>query len=111
MPDPAPPIAHPDATLRLRFWFGRRLRDEVWMDAADPEHHQLAEQIGTYHSRLSDLADAAAVPWWVEVYDPATGRIHGYGTDAEAIAEATAPPKPPRQRPSPAESGPIKRVK
>jgi hypothetical protein len=102
-PAPTTPAAyfdHPDAAIRLRFWFGRRLRDEVWMDAADPEHHTLAEDVGAYHVRLSELADAAGVPWWVEVYDPGAETFHRYGTDTEAIATAAAPrpPHPPRRR-------------
>lgn len=86
---PDSPAAHlPDTALRLRFWFGRRLRDEVWLDAADPEADHLAEQVSAYHLRLSDLADAAGVPWLVEVYDPAAPEDQAYrryGTDAEGM--------------------------
>ena len=89
-PTPIAHYAHPDTTLRLRFWFGRRLRDEVWLDAAEEGAGSLAESVAGYHKRLADLADAAQVPWMVEVFDPAAPEDHAYmrfGTDAEAMVD------------------------
>ena len=85
-----PPFASPETALRLRFYFGGRLRDEVWLDAADPESMPLATAVSGYHVRLADLADAVGVPWMVEVYDPAAPEDRAYiryGTDAEGMIQ------------------------
>jgi hypothetical protein len=108
MPEPPAPAAyfdHPDAALRLRFWFGGHLRDEVWLDAADPESDPLAESVSAYHMRLTRLADAAGVVWMVEVYDPGAppGRAyHRYGTDVAGMV-APAPRRPDQ-------SGPLRKL-
>lgn len=85
-----PPFASPDTSLRLRFYFGRRLRDEVWLDAMDTEAMGLASSVSAYHVRLAELADAIGVPWMVEVYDPAAPEDRAYiryGTDAEGMVD------------------------
>jgi hypothetical protein len=79
--------------LRLRFWIGGRLHDEVWLDAADPEAGDLASFCATYHSDLAEMAEAAGVPWLTEVYDPAQPRDRAYlriGTDTAGMVQ----PKP-----------------
>jgi hypothetical protein len=76
--------------LRLRFWVSGRLRDEVWIDAADPEAGGLAEFVGAYHVKLSEMADAAGVPWMTEVFDPeepADSAYLRFGTDPAGITE------------------------
>jgi hypothetical protein len=84
-PRPAPPPgldAH-DA-LRLRFWIGGQLRDEVWIDTADPGASDLAGYCATYHADQAEMADAAGVPWLVEVYNPELPDEQAYiriGTD------------------------------
>jgi|HubBroStandDraft_3_1064219.scaffolds.fasta_scaffold00345_4 hypothetical protein len=88
-PRPAPPPgldAH-DA-LRLRFWIGGQLRDEVWIDASDPRSGELAEFCATYHANQADMANAAGVPWLVEVYNPELPDEHAYvrfGTDTDGM--------------------------
>jgi hypothetical protein len=88
-PRPAPPDgldAH-DA-LRLRFWIGGQLRDEVWINASDPHAGDLAEYCATYHADQADMANAAGVPWLVEVYNPDVPEDHAYvrfGTDAAGM--------------------------
>jgi len=82
---PTPPEGfRAQQALRLRFWIGGQLRDEVWLDAGDPEARNLAGYCATYHSEMAELADAAGVLWMTEVYDPAAPEDQAYlriGTD------------------------------
>lgn len=92
---------------RLRFWFGGRLRDEVWLDASHGDHAELAEMTGAYHVRLAEAAEAVGQPWMVEVFDPAAPEATAYmryGTDVERLASV------PAARPHPDNSGPIPAV-
>jgi hypothetical protein len=86
---PTPPEGfNAQQALRLRFWIGGRLRDEVWLDAADSGAGDLASFCATYHSELAELADAAGIPWMTEVYDPGLPEQHAYlriGTDAAGM--------------------------
>jgi hypothetical protein len=82
--------SHPDARLRLRFWTGGQLRDEVWISADAQGAGDIAMTVATYHGHLADLADAAGVPWLVEVFDPAAPTEQGYlrfGTDKDGMIE------------------------
>jgi hypothetical protein len=93
MPEPPPPahFANPDTLLRLRFYVGGTLRDELWVDAADAASSALTQTTAAYHATQAQMADAADVPWLVEVYDPAADEAEAYlrfGTD---VAGMTAP--------------------
>jgi hypothetical protein len=88
---PLPPGLDAHDALRLRFWIGGQLRDEVWIDASDPRSGELAEYCATYHADQADMANAAGVLWLVEVYNPELPEEHAYvrfGTDAGGM---TAP--------------------
>ena len=86
---PTPPEGfRAENALRLRFWIGGRLRDEVWLDAADSKAGDLANFCATYHAELAELADAAGIPWMTEVYDPGQPEERAYlriGTDAQGM--------------------------
>jgi hypothetical protein len=88
---PTPPEGfHALNALRLRFWIGGKLRDEVWIDASDPEVGELTERVSAYHLRLSEMAEAAGVEWMTEVYDPAQPEERAYlriGTDAAGMRQ------------------------
>lgn len=118
MPEPpAPPFRYAyDSRLRLRFWIAGQLRDEVWLDSADPDAGNLAEFVSAYHLRLSEMADAVGLPWLTEVYDPGAPEAEAYlrfGTDTKGMVEPaqlkdwhqspmirrTYGPPPPRDRP------------
>jgi hypothetical protein len=74
--------------LRLRFWVGGVLRDETWIDAADPNAAQLLDATAAYRINVAEMAEAAGVPWLTEVYDPAAPVDRAYlriGTDAEGM--------------------------
>jgi hypothetical protein len=91
-PPNLPPGLDAHDALRLRFWIGGQLRDEVWIDASDPRSAELAEFCATYHADQADMASAAGLPWLVEVYNPELAEDQAYirfGTDqAGMIAPA-----------------------
>ena len=82
---PTPPEGFNALTaLRLRFWIGGTLRDEVWLDAKDPASTDLAGYCATYHAAQAEMADAAGIPWLTEVYNPELPEAQAYiriGTD------------------------------
>jgi hypothetical protein len=86
---PTPPEGFRAQTaLRLRFWIGGRLRDEIWLDAADSGAGDLAQFCATYHTELAEMADAAGIPWMTEVYDPGQPEDRAYlriGTDLDGM--------------------------
>lgn len=87
-PPNLPPGLDAHDALRLRFWIGGQLRDEVWIDASDPNAGDLAEYCSTYHAAQAELADAAGVGWLVEVYNPELAEDQAYirfGTDPDGI--------------------------
>jgi hypothetical protein len=95
--------------LRLRFWTGGQLRDEVWLDAADPESGALAAFVAEYHHTLASNAEAHGVGWLSEVFDPAAPEEHAYvrfGTDVAGMidpvpmywANGWPTPRPPNGR-------------
>ena len=70
--------------LRLRFWIGGQLRDEVWIDADDPGSADLAGYCATYHAAQAEMADLAGIPWLDRVYNPELPEDQAYiriGTD------------------------------
>ena len=77
-----------DSRLRLRFYVGGDLRDQVWIDAADGAAGDIAQHVATYHGHMAELADAAGLLWAVEVYDPASPPDQAYlrfGTDTNGM--------------------------
>jgi hypothetical protein len=91
---PGPPDGlDPKDALRLRFWMGGELRDEVWLDTSDPRAAELAEFCSTYHAAQAELADAAGVAWLVEVYNPELPEENAYvrfGTDTDGMVAPIA---------------------
>lgn len=105
MPEPPPPhFQH--LRLRLRFWTGGQLRDEVWLSADDTDAAALAEHVATHHAQLAHLAEAAGVPWLVEAFDPSAEEGSAYvryGTDTAGMVQPVPVPRDPP-------SGPMRRL-
>ena len=87
---PTPPEGFRALTaLRLRLWIGGELRDELWINADDPNAGELTEATSAYHLRVTEMAEAAGVVWMTEVYDPAADPDHAYlriGTDLAGMS-------------------------
>jgi len=88
---PTPPEGFRALTaLRLRLWIGGELRDELWINADDPNVSELTDATSAYHLRVTEMAEAAGVPWMTEVYDPAAAPDRAYlriGTDAAGMID------------------------
>lgn len=96
MPDhhhdpPTPPEGfRVQSALRLRLWIGGELRDELWVDADDPNTADLTNLTAAYHRRITDMADAAGITWMTEVYNPELPEAHAYlrvGTDKAGMVD------------------------
>ena len=82
---------HHQNSLRVRLWIGGALSAEEWFDAGDPAAPARAELVSVAHSAAVDRANAAGVPWLVEVWDPEMPRAEAFlrfGTDGRIPSEA-----------------------
>lgn len=88
---PTPPEGFRALTaLRLRLWIGGELRDELWINADDPNVSELTDATAAYHLRITEMADAAGIVWMTEVYDPGQPEDRAYlriGTDLDGMHE------------------------
>lgn len=91
---PGPPDGlDPAVALRLRFWIGGELRDEVWINQSDLRAQELFDFCSTFHLAQAELADAAGVPWLIEAYNPALPEANAYlryGTDTDGMVSPIA---------------------
>lgn len=74
--------------LRLRLWIDGELRDETWIDAADPHALLAADFARRLHETLVADAEAHDQPWLTEVYDPGAPEDRAYfrvGSDLDGM--------------------------
>jgi hypothetical protein len=74
--------------LRIRLWIDGELRDETWIDAADPFALLAADFARRAHEVLVAAADRDGIPWLTEVYDPSAPEDRAYfrvGSDHDGM--------------------------
>jgi hypothetical protein len=77
---------HHDRTssLRLRLWIDGQLRDQVWINAGDPDAAARIDRATTTHDAAVDQANALGLPWMIEVWNPELPEAEAFlrfGTD------------------------------